>query len=317
MRISDIDKKDSRLLLALYEDGRMTTTQLAKRAGISQEVAVYRLKRLKERGLLRNITPIINVAALGLTSYRLQLKLRPTTAERQEAFEAYLRTLPQLSWLVRLAGPWDLAVLLNSKDNEEFWMIYNELFKQFGDLIDRKLFTIVTSITHLAPTYLLTTRREPLVQELHLQQYRLEENQTKVLRSLFEDGRKSILEIARECALSATTVKYHLNRLRERGIILGFLPLLNVSVLGYEHFKVTLRLDNPAKKGVVREILLQEPNVVYITESLGYYDLEFECEYHKAADVLKLLEQLKSKIHIREEEIIFRNEEIVVNEVPS
>ena len=311
-----IDLKDRKLLLALWQDGRATTTRLGKQIGISQELVTYRLKRLKEKGILQAIVPIIDLSALGYMTYRLQLRLLPCAEEKKQTLIEDLQAIPQTSWVVLLQGPWDVVALFSIKTSAEFGRIYDQIMTTHGAIIDDKLFTIVMTITHLAPTYLLEQRREPLVAPSEPRDLTLDENQRRILEQLFLDGRRPMLEIARELGLAVSTIKYHMDLLEKQRIILGYKPILNLFSLGYEHFKVTIELANPADRALVNSELLLNPNVVYITRALGSYDIEFECEYDTVDAVLQFMEGLKSRIHIRKFDVIFSNKELVVNRVP-
>jgi len=311
-----LDAKDRRLLLALFENGRATTTALAKKIGVSQEVANYRLSRLKKTGLLKRVIPIINLAALGYDTFRLQLRFGPMNEATKEKFVAQAVRTPQLSWFVRLAGPWDVVLLFSSQSIQEFSKIYNELIDDWGTHIDEKLLTIVTKIQHFPPTFLLGGTHNPLIVGTNTQRHALEPNQAKILKQLLFDGRKPLLEIARETSLSMATVKYHVELLQKRNVLLGFRPLLDYKTLQYDYFKVTIELQNPNERQQLEQRLLANNNIVYITESLGKYDLEFECCFLTVEELLACIESLKRTVHIQSYEIIFRNEELIVNAIP-
>lgn len=314
--VVSLNVKDRRILLALYEDGRASTSAIARKARVSQEVAFYRLKRLREQGILLRVIPIVDYSALGYSSYRLQLRFRPMDKAIKDEFMAFVKGIPALSWLVLLSESWDLVLLFNVRTAKEFADIYEGIMAQFGSVIDEKLFTVVTGITHLAPTYLLSQERWPLTTKDDPRNIVLDENSRKALRLLFEDARMPLVDMARKMQVSVTTAKYHLDRLEKDKVILGYRPVLDVKALGYAHAKVLLELENPADRKAVQELLLQDPHVVYITTSLGRYDIEFECEYGSANDVIAFMEGIRARIHVRRHDIIYKNEEVLINEVP-
>jgi hypothetical protein len=77
-----------------------------------------------------------------------------------------------------------------------------------------------------------------------------------------------------------------------------------------------LELSDPSEKNKLRELLSNNPNVIYITDSLGKYDLEFECNYENMHRLLAELSVIESHISIRKYDIIFTNEEIIINGMP-
>ena len=98
--------------------------------------------------------------------------------------------------------------------------------------------------------------------------------------------------------------------------IAGFVPIINHKVLNLTHFKITLQLLNPAQKNQIKEILMQEKQTIYITESYGKYDIEFEFVTDKIENLFDFIEKVSIQVPIKNQEIIFSNKEIKVNEIP-
>ena len=140
--------------------------------------------------------------------------------------------------------------------------------------------------------------------------------QTALLKSLMHNGKQSILSIAQEMEASTTNLQYHLKQLQKDKIILGFIPILNHSALGYTHLKLTLNLVNPAQKNQLKQYLSLQPSVIYITESYGNYDLEFECVARDLPHLFEFLDILTNQIPLKNYEIIYNNKEILVNDMP-
>ena len=313
-----IDKTDKKIILELFKDGRMPVNKLAKSIGISKEVALYRIKKLQKQGIILKFIPVIDLSPTGINMYRIQLKFKTISKEEFDKFNAYVKQIPQLSWMVNLQGQWDIVLLFWIRSVQEFKNIYDDIIHKFGSMFEEKLFTIVTSIEHYPPTYLTKGERKPLVtQYLEPDQtFCLDKNQLRILAELYDDARKPLQEIAKNINVSISTVIYHLRILKQKRIIVGFRPILGIDKLGYEHFKVTIQLNDPSQKKLIKEKLAINNNIIYITESIGRYDLEFEAEYNKINELLDFLENVKKEIGIKNFEIIFKNEEIVINEIP-
>ena len=61
-----VDDIDRRLLDLLSEDGRLSMTELADRAGVSRANAYSRIERLRADGVLLGFTTRVNPRRLGL-----------------------------------------------------------------------------------------------------------------------------------------------------------------------------------------------------------------------------------------------------------
>lgn len=60
-----LDAVDRRILAALLEDGRMTNAALAARVGIAESTCAYRVRALRESGVIAGISAHLDLAAVG------------------------------------------------------------------------------------------------------------------------------------------------------------------------------------------------------------------------------------------------------------
>ncbi len=340
-----MDKKDTKLLVELCKDARAPISELAKRVRISKEVAAYRLQRMQKDGIITKFIPLINFAEIGYTLYRVQLKFYT-----RDANYSFITSIAQTSWIVELQGNWDIVVLFLAKTNVEFFDIVAKIQSYYGANLQELVLSIVHTIEHLPANYLLSQsvgdvfdynhKQVPLVSYITgvpsayfgvgrgkkdssalmgvgvTSSYVLSDIERGIIHHLLQDARISVLEMARVLHSSATTITYHLRKLIQQKIIVGFIPLVDHQKLGLTHFKVTLQLVNPADKIRLKTDLRQHPEVIYITESFGRYDLEFEFVTGHIQQLFNFISHIHGEIPIKSHEIIFDNKEILVNEMP-
>ena len=67
--------------------------------------------------------------------------------------------------------------------------------------------------------------------------YQLDETDLAILKSLLEDGRKSLRQISRELKISTPTVNFHFQRLFNIGLIKSISPIIDTSKLDTVHKK--------------------------------------------------------------------------------
>ena len=60
-----LDGTDRAILAALMEDGRMTNAALAARVGVAESTCAYRVKALRESGVIASINARVDLAAIG------------------------------------------------------------------------------------------------------------------------------------------------------------------------------------------------------------------------------------------------------------
>ncbi len=152
----------------------------------------------------------------------------------------------------------------------------------------------------------------------------------KILTLLQINGRLSINSLAKELNLGDDGTKYRVDRLMQKGIISGFVTLVNLRALGYLTYDIHLKLKNTSwlqeKRLIDRLCKLKE--IIWVARLNGDWDLGITIvcknmeKFHKAiADVHKVCKNnLKdyNVLHLVEEREIpgnFLGEEISLKKV--
>jgi Lrp/AsnC family transcriptional regulator, regulator for asnA, asnC and gidA len=112
------DALDRQIIRLLRADGRCSTRAIARRLEIPEATIRYRLRRLRERGIL-TITAAVDPAHLGYAVtalISLQVEL-----EHLSAVAAQLAALPVVSWAAVTIGAHDLVLLAAFRDKDELF----------------------------------------------------------------------------------------------------------------------------------------------------------------------------------------------------
>lgn len=81
----------------------------------------------------------------------------------------------------------------------------------------------------------------------------IDEFDLKIVRSLQEDARMPVAQVAERTALSATPVSRRIKRLEDDGVILGYQPVLDPRRLGFElDAYVLINLDGHSDENISR-----------------------------------------------------------------
>ncbi|WP_127475491.1 Lrp/AsnC family transcriptional regulator [Microbacterium sulfonylureivorans] len=65
LQAASLDTVDRAILAALVEDGRMTNAALAARVGVAESTCAYRVRALRETGVISSINARLDLAAIG------------------------------------------------------------------------------------------------------------------------------------------------------------------------------------------------------------------------------------------------------------
>src|SRR3989338_11353664 len=105
---------------------------------------------------------------------------------------------------------------------------------------------------------------------------KLPKKDMRILQELDINARKPIAAIAKKIGLSKELTSYRIRQLEKKQIISDYYSLYNVAKLGYNLYKVYIKLQNLSKKNEEEFIryLGKIKQVGLIATSSGNYDLE-------------------------------------------
>jgi Lrp/AsnC family transcriptional regulator for asnA, asnC and gidA len=125
--IQSIDELDWKIVEILRIDGRLSNREIGRRLGVSEGTIRGRLKRLRQRKIVR-ITAVTDVRALGKNIWGyIGLKV-----ERDRLYEvaAALEKIPELSFVVLTLGLYDILAFVVAESREQLLEILAEKIRR-------------------------------------------------------------------------------------------------------------------------------------------------------------------------------------------
>ena len=100
-----LDGTDLAILAALVEDGRMTNAALAERVGVAESTCAYRVRALRQSGVVSSINARLNLGSLGQPVQAI-IKLRLGSHDREHVYRLYdsLVAVPGVLSVFHVAG---------------------------------------------------------------------------------------------------------------------------------------------------------------------------------------------------------------------
>lgn len=93
---------------------------------------------------------------------------------------------------------------------------------------------------------------------------------------LYRNARMPTTEIAKSIGTSSDTVQHRIRKLMEEKMIKRFMCWMDRKLLGYQHYKVLIRLQfatNEHKKRLVA-YCNNHPNIIFFASIIGSWDME-------------------------------------------
>ena len=117
----------------------------------------------------------------------------------------------------------------------------------------------------------------------------------KILAELDKNCRISDTQLAKKVNKSREAVKYRIKQLQNKGIITGFITSLNPNKLGYNMFKVYLKLENiPKEKEKFYKFLKTNKDIYWYGICDGAFDCTFAITSKGIPDYYEKINQLLS-----------------------
>jgi len=266
----NIDRKNKKILYELDLNARRSGSYIGKKVGLHRNVVEYRIKRLKETGIIKNFYTIIDTSKLGYISLRCYLKFQNINLEvKQKIINDFV------------------------ENKHTFWVS----LKKYHKFIQDQIFSVYIKLLHYPLSYLTNEKINRNKSEIigGGTQIPIDEIELNILRILSINARMPLIEIARKLNTTSMVIKHRIKKMRRQGVIQGFRTNLDFTKLGYKHFKVDIYLMAYEKAGDITNYLLSNPHLVYIDYTAGFSDLELEFHLKGSDELHRIMDDVISR----------------------
>ncbi|MFH1520177.1 MAG: Lrp/AsnC family transcriptional regulator [Candidatus Micrarchaeota archaeon] len=131
----DVDEKDMAILVALYNDARITTVELARRVDLTPDAVSYRIKKLIENEFILGYTAWFDAKKLGFDYYKLLINFRSITREKEKQFLDFCLEHDNVIFINKTIGSWDIEVDILVENAVELHKFIQKTKTKFGHII--------------------------------------------------------------------------------------------------------------------------------------------------------------------------------------
>ena len=271
-----LTKKDKRLLFYLDENARYSNTYLAKKTGMSVSNVIYRINRLVELKVIEEFYLLLNPFAFRSRYDRIMVSFK--SAWDPAVIKDYCLKDRKIGWFIFFDAKWNFSCQVWSNTAAETKQVMLGLLAKFGDTIEEYAISSVIGIEKHEHNFLLPEKEAKQSSILATPAISLDALDKKILGLLSRQARMKLVDVATALACDYKTVSYRLKRLQDAGLIIGYKLKLNRFNLGYDYYKVLIQLGSHtlAQLQTLKATLRSDKRVLFITDGLGWADLEFE-----------------------------------------
>ncbi len=289
------DELDLRILAELEIDARASTTDIAKKAGVSMNTVKTHIEEMEHIGLIKGYSIKVDYMRFGYQSNRVYLKLQHTNSSIESGMIDYLKKSQFCSWASFARGKFDLGALFWTKNYRQFIDTWNDFKKQFKPYIRDAMITryLGESTTcfpftkEIYPNHQITIGiDEPTA---------IDEVDLSLLRILSTNGRATYSDIGKSLALTPSAVKYRMDALTEKKVIVAPRTRINFGALGYSFYKVDFDLEKFEENGRLEKWMLEKPNAPHIIRSSSGADAEVQLCVKSSKELDSILKEAKDE----------------------
>ena len=300
-KIPKLDLKDKKICYQLDINARQSLQQMSKQVGLSKQVISYRIKSLIDRGIVKGFYTILDVHKLGFMAFKVYVKVQNFSPEVEKAFTDYLAKHKSVAWLVMSNGYWDYNIVYLARNVFEFDGYYQEFLNKFRDYLEDREISLVVEAYQFRRSYILGDKDDDtkydVMNGLAEPKWDGDKTDWEILKILAPNGREEIQKISQKVKLSPKAVSLRIKNMVKKGIIQSFRAQFDVSLLGFQYYKVFLKVKNfnKQKEESMWTWLRYNPNIIYTTKALGKHDFEFEMQARGREEFHQVLGEFREK----------------------
>lgn len=235
---------DKKLLAYLYSNARAPATEIARTLHLSREQVSYRIEKFEKEGIIKGYIPLISYSRLGYHILSLIL-LKFISQSKAKKFRQFIKNDKNRIITVETLTNFDLAILLIFKNEKERNEYFSNLLQEHHLQIHNYLI-LEPYFSEFYPLKFLGIKRpqSQIFHEYKQKEYKLDEKEIKILKTLNKKGNSRIIDIAKSTNLSPELIIYKLKNLTNEKVILGTRAYFDMEKLGYFYTLLLIHLHD-------------------------------------------------------------------------
>ena len=143
----ELDAHDNRILSILKTEGRLPVSEIAERVGLSKTPCSVRMKKLREKGVIKGFTVILDQSRIGRNHVAfVEVKLRDTSQAALTDFNKAVRKIPEVEQCHMIAGPFDYLLKIRTRDIMAYRRILGDTISTLPHVAHTSTFVVMESV---------------------------------------------------------------------------------------------------------------------------------------------------------------------------
>jgi DNA-binding Lrp family transcriptional regulator len=295
-----LDLYDQKILYELDKNSRTPASQIAKKLSLSKVSVNQRIKKLQEKGIIKNFMTQVDYRLLGYNIYHVYYKLQNISSGKESEFFSYLCSLKAIAYVARIDGVFDVFSVVMSKTNEDLDLILHGINHKYGQFIKEKNILMVLNASYFGRRYLIKLKEEkftgPVIRKKPEKTIELDEINCKLLSTISLNARMPVTELTKKLNLSKDVIHYRLKRLIKEKVIQKFTIDINHEKFGNSFFKLLIKFNYRSNENEFISKISTNVNLIRTIRLLGGWDIELDFEVKDNKEMRKIIKELKEEL---------------------
>jgi len=281
-------------------NARIPIPALAKKIGVSRQVAEYRLNKMIREGTIQHVRAVYDHSKLGQNIYRVLFQLYQSPERNIDDFVHYLVKNYKIMWAARLGNGWDLVVNFVAKDIQTFDDQFMKLANENKNSIQQYHILTYVNITDCHRGYYTGKKEETIFKhEMRGPAIKLDDEDKTILKMLGEDCRTPNMTIGNKVRMTGNAIRYRIRRYEKEGLLLGYRTIPNPTMMGRQNNLVLLTINNLSKTGEksLYEYLTHHQSITFIVKHVGTFRIAFEIETRTTEELENTIREIRTTFH--------------------
>jgi len=133
----ELDHIDRKVLSMLNFNARTSTSDIARKIGISYETVMKRIKNLEENGVIQCYAILLDHLKLGYPRHRTLIKFKNLDESEERRFFTYCNIHPNIIHHLKVLGNWDIVIDIEVESMEKLREVIMDIKSRFSKIVQR------------------------------------------------------------------------------------------------------------------------------------------------------------------------------------
>ncbi len=296
------DKKNLRILDILDRNANIPISQLAKKVGISRQVAEYRVNKLVSQKSIYAFYTLVDVGRLGYSSFRVHIRLKNVGEEVYSNFAKELFTEYPTFWVAFISGSFDLIIDIFAKNSNEFETVFSKILQKNKEIIQSYDTMVILEMDLYDYGYFLSGNkdRRKVVIHRNIDEIKINETDKKILQVIKYDSRTPYETIGKKVGLTRNAAKNRILKLEDKKVIIGYKTFFDFHHFDKQSFKIFVKYNNSKieQEKDLLNYIKSKAGVLATLKLLGKWNLDIEIHTKDVKELQKFIMELRNRFEI-------------------